>query len=351
MIKLDKNLEIEADIETILKRLRVEAIDLGKNIFRDIKYSGDNIQTNCPFHRDSKPSFGINKEGLFHCFSCEESGNLVTLVKQVLDFSTYEAAKQWIIDNYDATLVLTDNLEDLYKGFDYGTEDKSKIKIPEKKEITYVSEEELEKYRYYHPYMYKRGLTDDIIKMFDIGYDPDFKLEKRDRDNNIVKDSNGATLYNHFGPCITFPVRDENGNCLFIARRAINTKFFHYPDTASKPLYGLYEIKKYRPNASEIIVCESMLDALKFWNLSDKAAVALNGVGSAYQIKQLNELPQMDIILCLDSDSAGQRGKRFIASRINNKYVSEYKLPKGRKDANDCSVEELSKLKPELFGV
>lgn len=37
---------------------------------------------------------------------------------------------------------------------------------------------ELDRYRYIHPYMYKRGMTDDLIEKFDVGYDPAFKLKK-----------------------------------------------------------------------------------------------------------------------------------------------------------------------------
>ena len=62
----------------------------------------------------------------------------------------------------------------------------------EQKEIT---EEELDKYRYIHPYMYERGLTDEIIERFDIGYDRERKE-------------------------ITFPVRDIEGRCVFIAGRS-----------------------------------------------------------------------------------------------------------------------------------
>lgn len=62
--------------------------------------------------------------------------------------------------------------------------------------------------------MYKRGLTDELIELYDVGYDPKFKLKS---------DSNPFS-------CITFPVRDVNGKTLFIARRAIDFKLYHYPE-------------------------------------------------------------------------------------------------------------------------
>ena len=69
--------------------------------------------------------------------------------------------------------------------------------------------------------MYERGLTDEVIEEFDIGYDKDTR-------------------------CITFPVRDKSGGTLFVARRSVDTKYFNYPKEAEKPLYGLFELYQQR---------------------------------------------------------------------------------------------------------
>jgi hypothetical protein len=116
---------------------------------------------------------------------------------------------------------------------------------------TFIYDKELEQYRYYHPYMYARKLTNEIIEKFDIGYD----------DKN---------------QCLVFPILNENGNCLFLARRSVNYKYFNYPNSAIKPLYGLYQLKKYAPkDLTEIIVCESMINCLTVW-VYGKYAIALN---------------------------------------------------------------------------
>ena len=192
--------------------------------------------------------------------------------------------------------------------------------VSESKE--YVSDEELDKYRYIHPYMYKRGLTDEVIEKFDIGYDKDTR-------------------------CITFPVRDKSGGTLFIARRSVNSKYFNYPKEAEKPLYGLYELYQQRVFPSTVIVCESMLDALSFWTVK-KYAVALNGLGNELQFKQLRELPCRELILCTDMDEAGLRARERLRNNIKNKIISEYILPKGRKDANECTKEELERLEQSI---
>ena len=184
--------------------------------------------------------------------------------------------------------------------------------------------------------MYKRGLTDEVIELFDIGFDSDTQ-------------------------CITFPIRDINGNCLFVARRSVNTKFFNYPEGVEKPLYGLYELtKKYPPfmtdvygqkprsHPTEVIVTESMLDALSFWTIG-KDAVALNGLGNELQFKQLRQLPCRKIILATDMDERGLAARKRIKENLHNrKIVTEYMFPKGRKDANECTKEELMNLE-EIF--
>ena len=183
--------------------------------------------------------------------------------------------------------------------------------------------------------MYKRGLTDEVIELFDIGFDSDTQ-------------------------CITFPVRDIYGDCLFVARRSVKTKFFNYPEGVEKPLYGLYElyncpIKVTRENGiigfrggkvfpSEVIVTESMLDALSFWTVG-KYAVALNGLGNELQFKQLRELPCRKIILATDMDERGLAARQRIRMNMQNrKIVQEYIFPKNRKDANECTKEELMNL-------
>ena len=311
------------DTQDILIELRKQLELNGVKRFAKFIDSGNNIQTNCPFHKEGqerKPSFGINKNtGECHCFGCGWSGTLSEMISNCFgkdDFGDY--GNKWLIRNFLSVAV--ESRPDIDVDFC-----RRKKITPETKK--YISEQELDSYRYTHPYMYKRKLTDEIIDLFDIGYDKSTE-------------------------CITFPNRDINGNCLFIARRSVKTKFFNYPQDVEKPVYGLYEcnicaktIKNWFPN--EIIICESMLDCLYFWTIG-KYAVALNGLGNDLQFKQLNELPCRKFILCTDSDEAGMKARKRIRANLKNKIITEYILPEGRKDANDCTIDELKSLQ-EVF--
>ena len=312
------------DTQDILIELRKQLELNGVKRFAKFIDSGNNIQTNCPFHKEGqerKPSFGINKNtGECHCFGCGWSGTLSEMISNCFgkdDFGVY--GNKWLIRNFLSVAVESrpDIDVDFYR--------RKKITSETKK---YISEQELDSYRYTHPYMYKRKLTDEIIDLFDIGYDKNTE-------------------------CITFPNRDINGNCLFIARRSVKTKFFNYPQDVEKPVYGLYEcnicaktIKNWFPD--EIIICESMIDALTCW-VYGKYAVALNGTGNENQFKTLRNMPNRKFILATDMDEAGLKARERIRQSLGNKLVTEYVWDINiAKDINDMSKEYFESLK-EVF--
>lgn len=349
------NVELKDILIELISQLRANNIEL----IRKYKEGPTHIQICCPYHANGlehRPSAGIRKsDGLFHCFACNEVHTLPEVISYCFDrkddiigsfgwqwllknFATVqvEERKDVALDFYRNSKRTNDNNSTNYKFCSTGYVDKLCGKRQSSQQ--FVSEEELDKYRYTHPYMYKRGLTDEIIELFDIGFDRDTQ-------------------------CITFPVRDINGNCLFVARRSVKTKFFNYPQGVEKPLYGLYEfsealrVSKLERNfiyygldftdwcCDTMIVCESMLDALSFWTVG-KYAVALNGLGNELQFKQLRELPCRKLILATDMDERGLAARKRIKQNMKNtKIITEYLFPKGRKDANECTKEELKNLR------
>ena len=317
--------EFNADLWNILTELQNQLRMNDNDVLGQMKQSGHNIQVCCPYHHDTRPSAGIDmRTGMFHCFACGEVHTLPEFISQcfghVDNVFGNKFGWNWLLKNF--LTIAIEERQDIPLDFDDDTLYNVTVNVD------YVSEEELDRYRYTHPYMYQRGLTDEVIELFDIGYD---------------KDSS----------CITFPVRDISGNTLFVARRSVRTKFFNYPKDAVKPLYGLYELYEFGQlhnfyhndvfRIDEVIVCESMLDALSFWTVG-KYAVALNGLGNELQMKQLRDLPVRELILCTDMDEAGMKARERIRKNIKNKLIREYILPNGRKDANDCTKEELMSL-------
>lgn len=313
-----------AELETVLEKLRNQlSINHIQLLQKPPKQSGNSLQIQCPYHGDGKekkPSAGIRRsDGMFHCFACNEIHTLPEVISHCFgheDMGNF--GWQWLMKNF-----ATVQKEERKKvELDFGRISTNDV-LHHGEVDDFVGEEELDSYRYYHPYWKKRGITDErIIELFDLGYDKKTK-------------------------CITFPIRDKQGNCVFVARRSVNTKYFNYPQGVTKPLYGLYELCISGIQAKEIIVCESMLDALTCWEYGDYA-VAMNGLGNELQFKQLRELPCRELILATDNDEAGRKARARIRKYVRNKIIKEFVLPDGKKDINELSKLEYKRL-PKVF--
>lgn len=319
------NVVITTPIITILQTLKTELDLRGIQLLHKMVPGTSNIQVTCPVHsggQERKPSCGISTDprksvevGTVHCFTCGYRATLPEFISTCFGRKDGgEYGKHWLIKKFVGIQISErPNLElDFSRG--RSTQEQTQ----------FVSEEELDSYRYTHPYHYQRGMTDEIIERYDLGYDSSFKLPGT---VNTIE-------------TVTFPVRDINGNTLFVARRAIHTKLFYYPENVDKPIYGLYELDK---TANEVIVCESMFNALTC-QVYGRQAVALLGLGTESQYKQLEKLPCRKLIIGLDPDKAGRGAGQKLKQRLQRKkLVSFLDIPGGR-DLNDLSLEEFTKL-------
>lgn len=306
MIILD-GLLVNSSYYEILISFRAYLSSRGVNYLREIKEGQTDIMITCPFHKNGeerKPSAGISKkDGVFHCFTCGTVKNFTEVLSYCLGYynDKGEKGKEWIINNIEAN-----ELEQRQLPFNISRE---------KPQNLFVEEQELDSYRYYHPYMFKRKLTREIVNKFDVGFD---------RETNSI----------------TFPVRDIRGNTLFIARRRVDIKYFHYPSGVEKPLYGIYELSK---NAKEVIICESIFNALTCY-VYGKEALALNGTGSREQIDRLLKLDVRVIYLGLDNDEAGNKGAERIYKKLKGHFIIYKMVVPKDKDINDLSKDEFDQV-------
>lgn len=343
MIYVD-GLPILEDELTIIGVLKQQVFEkTGRVLFAKYRLRNDELQVCCPFHKNGqerRPSATISlkdkkgengrkiEAGTFHCFACGETCDITRMISHCLGYTDDLfglKGRQWLLENFTRAFELSSfSLPEL------------QIKSITKKNSSYISEDELDSYRFVHPYMYKRGLDDELIDIFDVGYDPNFVLKNK----NNGKETNI--------PSITFPVRDIDGNVLFIARRSIKGKIFHYPQDAVKPIYGIYELFQYWDIGKidngeykildELYVVESIFNCITCWKYH-VPAVALLGTGTPQQIKTIERLPVKKYILGHDPDEAGDRGiDRFIKNCYKTN-IEVMDIPQG-KDINDLTEEE-----------
>lgn len=325
-----ENIPVMTSIPEIMNTLQMQLRLTGSHLLKDIKNTGTvNMSFTCPFHKsgmENTPSASITLRtvvrgqrkypaGTFNCFTCHKHGFITELISHCFGKSDFGFGKQWILDNFNS--------------FDIEERDTSIFHVP-KRELNlsnkkYVSEEELSSYRFFHSYQKKRHLSDEIIEKFDIGYDAHFRLAK-----------NGNEI-----PCITIPVRDKDGNCLFIARRSVVGKIFHYPSDADKPVCFQYEIEKMFPDAKIVWVCESLLNSLTLIQMGIPS-VCLLGTGTSAQLKELCNMKYRMFVLSLDNDTAGIRGTQKLIDELKHcKLLAVFQLNEQGVDINDLG--ELSK--------
>lgn len=317
MITVD-NKVLNINVLTVIERLREDLLLKGIERFSKIKVNNDNLQVTCPIHKngqEQKPSAGIVlkgnekvEEGTIHCFTCGYTATLPELISDCFGFEDKgKFGKSWLLQNFASADLRQRTSLNLAK---------PKIDKP----ITYICENELDTYRYYHPYMFKRKLTKEIINLFDVGFD---------------KKTN----------CLTFPTNDEQGNCLFITRRSVVGKYFNYPNNVDKPVYGLDKIPF---DVTQVVVCESIINALTCWVYGDYA-IALLGTGTQHQYDILKKSHIRKFILAFDGDNAGDKAsERFKKALQNKAIITKLEIPRG-KDINDLSKEEYLNLNEKYY--
>lgn len=299
----------------------------------------------CPIHKggkEQKPSCGvllqdevrngkITRAGWVHCFTCGHSKSLPDTISDILkaraiSLSGLDWLKEQIpgfsIDSEDFDFLLPKNISEQLTN-QYALEyTKLRTNVYQR---PFVSEDELVQYRFTVDYMYQRGLTDELINLFDVGFDANFKPQG----------------FKNAVPCITFPVRDSQGNTLFICRRAIETKMFNLPKDVEKPLYGIYELPK---NSKIVVIAESCFNVLTCYRYG-VPAVGLLGTGTPLQISQLKRLGVSEFVIGTDPDEAGDRAAQKLKNELKHVAIVRRMndIPPG-KDINDLTEDEFHQI-------
>lgn len=273
-----------------------------------------NLLISCPVHSDgleSNPSCRIYtptdhqtlEAGYAHCFSCGFHGSLAETITALFDQDDVKFGEDWLIERFCDTLI---NYE---------------VHLPEiildsKQSRKYLNEDTLKKYDFYHPYMWKRKLTKDVVDRFRVGYDMERKA-------------------------ITFPVYDEKHRLVMVTARSVENKRFYIPADTEKPVYLLYDILE--RGITTVMVTESQINCLYARSLGYDS-IGLFGTGSASQLQTLKRSGIRHYILAFDGDAAGRKGAaRFKAAMGDSVFITDLLLPKG-KDLNDLSPDEVQAL-------
>lgn len=303
---------------------RIDIVDLVSETVQ-LRHSGKNYTGFCPFHPNTRtPSFVVfPSTGTWRCFGqCGEGGDIFsfTMKKQGWDFS--ETLK--------------------YLAERAGVQ----LKPPTSEEL--VAEEEHAQLRsileeaatYYHHqlrntpegqkallYLKGRGLSDEIIETFGLGYAPNareaiiqyFKSKGRSETNlkeaGLVAERDDGTIYDKFRHRIIFPIRDARGRMAGFGGRVLVPedipKFLNSPQTPvfdkSALLYGLERARTPIRALDQVVIVEGYLDVIALHQAGFTNTVSPMGTAlTEHQLRLLKRLTQR-FILALDPDAAGDK--------------------------------------------
>ena len=291
-----------------------------------LKRKGKILTGLCPFHNEKTPSFTVYPETQsYYCFGCGNGGDVITFIRNIENLDYMEAVKL-LADRHGVSMP--------QDGYDSG--------LSKKRTEMYGANREAARFfhaKLYSPegrqgleYFYSRGLTDDTIRHFGLGYAPDSWHDLENYlvskgysqqllyDANILRSTvkNGKRYYyDAFKNRAMFPVIDLRGNVIAFSGRRIHDadsdrKYVNTSDTLvykkGSNLFALNFAKKSKSDS--IILCEGNLDVISLHQAGFTNAVA--GLGTALTEEQAHLLSHYagEIFICYDSDEAGQKATR-----------------------------------------
>lgn len=291
----------------------------------------------CPFHNDHSPSFSVHPDKqIYKCFSCGESGNVITFVEKFLGISFQEAVKLLAdragiklninvakkTNKYDKYYEITDTVNKYFKNNIFSSNGQQALK-----------------------YLNDRHINKDIINEFNIGISTNNKLheilaKKYNLEDllkiDIVREVDNK-IYDTFQNRIMFPIIDEDNNIVgfsgrkYLANDLDNKQLSKYVNSRETDIFIkskiFYNINNALPNikkSKEIIITEGFMDTIRMVSIGYNNTVAL--MGTAFTKEHLDKIIKYKcrVVLNLDQDNAGVLGTISIGDELikNNIDVS-----------------------------
>ena len=298
-----------ADIETTLSS------------YVNLKRAGRISKGLCPFHGEKTPSFTVYPDTQsYYCFGCGNGGDVITFIKNIEN-----------LDYIDAVRFLADRV-----GIDMP--DENSYDSTMNKRRLRMLEANREAARFFHntlktkdgtvgyKYFKDRGLTDDTIRKFGLGFAPDSfnALTNYLMNMGYTKDElvyanlarrsqkNPNNIYDNFRNRVMFPIIDVKGNVIAFGGRVMDDSKPKYLNTSDTLVYkksmGVFALNLAKKSGEDsLILCEGYMDVIALHQAGFTNAVA--GLGTALTSEQAHLLSRYasEILISYDADEAGQK--------------------------------------------
>ncbi|HAP3294037.1 DNA primase [Enterococcus faecalis] len=296
-----------------------------------LKKSGKNYMGLCPFHEERSPSFSVAEDKqIFHCFGCGKGGTVFNFLQEIEGISFPESVKR------------VADLEHLSVDFDW-SEPREVADTPENQQRRSLLQLHSKAAELYHHilvntkigepalnYLLERGLTQELIETFQIGFAPQkrdflsqvFKNEQLDETlfepSGLFVQRDNGTFLDRFYQRIMFPINNPQGNVIAFSGRLLKTadfpgdempKYLNSPETTlfnkRETLFNFDKARKEIRKENTVLLFEGFMDVIAAWQSGVKSGVASMGTSlTNEQIRRLERVAK-EVVICYDGDNAG----------------------------------------------
>ncbi|HRF27000.1 MAG TPA: DNA primase [Ferruginibacter sp.] len=302
---------------------RIDIIDVVGS-FVKLKKRGTNYLGLCPFHNEKTPSFTVSPgKEIYKCFGCGKSGNTIGFVMEHEKYSYVEALR-WLANRYNVVLEETDSSPE-YKAQQQTADS---LYIINQFAQGFFSEQLFdtdEGQTIALSYLRERGFRDDIIRKFQLGYNPSARdsftqtaLAKQYNPELLVKSglvaNREGSMYDNYRGRIIFPIHNQSGKVMGFGARVIKSndkapKYINTPENEiyvkSRILYGSYFARTAIDKADECLLVEGYTDVISLHQAGIENVVASGGTSLTTDQLRLIKKYSNNLTIIYDGDSAG----------------------------------------------
>jgi DNA primase len=291
------------------------------------KAGAQNFSGLCPFHQEKSPSFSVHAtRQFFHCFGCGVSGDVFTFVQKIENI-TFPESVRFVAQKLGIALPKTqfDSPADAQEARQRG----QLIDIHERACAFFEDQFRRPEAAHAREYLANRGVKEEIIHTFRIGYAPDSGFTLKDRlksdfSEEILRasglfswkaESDSSAMYSKFRNRIMFPIANETGKIIAFTGRTLSKdekagpKYLNSPETPiyskSRVLYNLDRAREAIRKLDYAIIVEGQMDCIAVYSAGLHNVIASSGTAfTETQVRLLGRFSK-NIVVNFDPDTAG----------------------------------------------
>lgn len=299
---------------------RVDIVDLVSE-YLTLKKAGRNFTGLCPFHQEKTPSFSVNRDKqIFYCFGCGEGGNVITFLMKIAD-KTFPEAIEYLAEK---TGVVLPPMSSGKSGMQKDSLKDGIINLNLKAAQQFSRNLASSAGTAARKYLQNRGIAEEIIKQFRLGYVPDtwrsltdyvegngFSMKLAEQAGLVIAGKEGS-FYDRFRGRLIFPIENVFGEIVAFGGRVLEKgepKYLNSPEspvyTKGKNLYGLNKAKEEIRKRGFALIVEGYFDLISLWNAGICNVVATLGTALTREHIELLRRYTVEVVALFDPDEAG----------------------------------------------